>query len=385
MQNFSIKYKVIRLISLIIPLVIMAMSVGNVFAIEFSGFGGRPANPRSDNPRSDSIFVHTLSPGDVKKEGVIVINNSTEKKKILIYAVDSTPSTDGAFACAQASADRAGVGSWINLEKSEVTLKPGLTEVVPFTITVPQNTEVGEHNGCVVTQAKIEDTKEKSGVNLSFRTGLRVAITIPGNIVRELKITDFYVIKRGDGSVLLHPEVKNLGNVSIDADVRVSTKSFLGFSVNEQGGEFPILRGDTSAWNFELKKPFWGGWYRSSVVVEYDKSLKASIGIESGQELTRLQGPTRWFFTFPSAVGLLIESGILLLFAFIVFLTWLKRKRKTWIKNDWVGYRVKLGDNVKLVAAKHSVSWRLIAKANKLKPPYTIKTGKKIKVPPKEK
>lgn len=38
------------------------------FAIEYGGFGGRPAYPRADNPRTESIFIHTLEPGAVQKE-----------------------------------------------------------------------------------------------------------------------------------------------------------------------------------------------------------------------------------------------------------------------------------------------------------------------------
>ena len=38
----------------------------------------------------------------------------------MLYVVDSTPSTDGAFACKQFSQEKTGVGSWINLEKTEL-------------------------------------------------------------------------------------------------------------------------------------------------------------------------------------------------------------------------------------------------------------------------
>ena len=37
-------------------------------AIEYGGFGGRPAYPRPDNDRTESIFVHTLEPGTEQKE-----------------------------------------------------------------------------------------------------------------------------------------------------------------------------------------------------------------------------------------------------------------------------------------------------------------------------
>lgn len=128
--------------------------VASSFAIEYGGFGGRPAYPRADNPRTESIFIHTLEPGAIQKEGITVINNSSEPKTVLVYAADSTPSTGGAFACKQFAEQQTDVGSWIKLEKTEIKLNAGSTQLIPFTITVPTNASVGEHNGCILIQEK---------------------------------------------------------------------------------------------------------------------------------------------------------------------------------------------------------------------------------------
>ncbi len=40
----------------------------SLHAIEYGGFGGRPAYPRADNDRTESIFIHTLEPGSEKAE-----------------------------------------------------------------------------------------------------------------------------------------------------------------------------------------------------------------------------------------------------------------------------------------------------------------------------
>jgi hypothetical protein len=78
----------------------------SVFAIEYGGFGGRPAYPQASNPRTESIFIHIIEPGEEKKDAVRVINNTQETKILSIYATDSTPSTGGAFACKQFSEER---------------------------------------------------------------------------------------------------------------------------------------------------------------------------------------------------------------------------------------------------------------------------------------
>ncbi len=382
MQNPSIKNKAMQLLDIGLTILTSAVFASSAFAIEYGGAGIKPAYPRADNPRTESIFVHTAEPGTVIDEGVIVVNNTAEQKTMLVYAVDSTPSTGGAFACAQKSEVPKDVGAWITLEQTEVTVDPGSGGVIPFKIAVPKNASVGEHNGCIVAQEKKEKPEGQSGASLSFRTGLRVAITIPGTLIRKLEIVGFTATPEKDG-YLLHPLVKNTGNVSIDADAKVITRYFFGLTHFMHGGQYPILRGETSDWNFELKKPFWGGWYRSSFVVEYDENPEASVGVQSGKELTRLIGQSVWFWSFPAPAALAIEIVILLALAFGGFLFWLSRKRKRWIKENWVDYEAKPGEDIKSLAERFDVSWKLVAKVNKLKPPYALKSGEKIKLPPR--
>ena len=79
----------------------------------------------------------------------------------------------------------------MKLETEELTLAPGVSQTVPFTITVPANVSVGEHNGCILIQEKKPKKEDQPGVNLSIRTGLRVALTVPGDIERKLEIAGF--------------------------------------------------------------------------------------------------------------------------------------------------------------------------------------------------
>ncbi len=363
-------------------LVGIAVLANNALAMEYGGMGGKPAYPRSDNPRTESIFIHTLEPGAIQKEGVLLVNNTDEQKTLQVYAVDSMVSSGGAFACRQMTEPKKDVGAWIKLEKLEVTLDSGTSEIVPFTITVPQNAGVGEHNGCIIIQEKKEKVEGQTGMRLSFRTGLRVAITVPGELSRKLEILGFTVRRQKNGNFLLQPKVKNLGNVSIDTDVQVVTRYFFGLTHIEHGGQFPILRGEVSDWNFELKKPFWGGWYRSDFALEYDANPEAGVGVKTGKKLARLEGPSVWFFSFPTPAGLAIEIVVFLLVAVTIFLFWLWQKRKKWIKENWVEYEIKSGEDINSLAKRFDVSWKLLARVNKLKPPYALKTGEKIKVPP---
>lgn len=370
-------------LSIITASLFLFVHVQSAHAIEYGGLGGRPAFPRPDNPRTESIFIHTLEKGSIQDEGVRVINNTPEKKTISVYAADSTPSTGGAFACKQFSEEKIDVGSWIELEKNEVELEPGTNEVIPFKITIPQNADVGEHNGCILIQEKKTEDNSNPGVNLSFRTGLRVAITIPGEIVRMLEIVEFKVVN-DENIISLLPRVKNTGNVSIDADVKVVTSYLWGQTYFEHGGQYPVLSGNTSDWNFELNKPFWGGFYKSRLVVEYDEKPETELGITGESYDKRLESQEVMFFAKPSSQALVIELGVLLLLIFMLYILWLSAKRRKWIKDHWVEYRVRADEDINAIAKKYEISWKLIAKVNKLKAPYVLNAGDKIKVPPKQ-
>ena len=317
-------------IGLVSVLVVFLFLPLTAHAIEYGGIGGKPAYPRADNPRTESIFIHTLEPGATQEEGVTVINNSPTQKTLSVYAVDSTPSSGGGFACKQLSEEKTGVGTWITIDKSEVVLEPNTNEVVPFTINVPQNADVGEHNGCILIQEVKPETEGQKGMALAFRTGMRVAITIPGEIIKKLELVGFTTTKNKKGIIVLTPKVKNSGNVSVNPDVSIATHSILGANILRQGdklgGKYLVLRNDTSEWNFELKKPFWGGWYRSDLSVEYD----------NGQKEVRLTGSSP-FFSWPTPKGLAIEIAIFLLLigaTYLLFILKSKRIRFGIIKSE---------------------------------------------------
>jgi hypothetical protein len=373
---------------LLVPLLVAASLLFSfpVQAIDYGGIGGRPAYPDPNNPRTESIFIHNIKAGEKITDGVKIINNSAEKKTITIGGVDAVSSSGGSFGCAQKDDGQKEVGSWLVLSKQEITLDSMAYEVVPFTINIPQNVDVGEYNGCVTMQEKKNTaTDNTSGIKLNFRTGLRIALLVPGDIKRKLEIVSFDVTKKANHDFSLHPQIKNSGNISIDTDVEVLTKSFLGNVIAKSGGNFPILRDKTSEWNFDLKQPFWGGWYQAKLTVSYDKNNEARIGINSGKALEKLTAPTVWFFSFPTIGGLIIEILILIILLTLLFFRMVAKKRNQWIKKDWIFYEVKAKDNIKDLAKKYNVSWELIAKANKLNSPYILSKGSFIKIPNKKK
>lgn len=344
------------------------------------GIGGRPAYPREDNPRSNSIFIHTLNGGESADDGVKVINNTEEKKQVKVYAADGLVASGGAFSCEQEVDTLDADGSWIALSKNSVELEPAGEEIVPFTITVPELADVGEHNGCIVIQEEKPESQTEQGIGLSFRTAIRVAVLVPGDITKQLEITDFKNSLTSD-KLTLTPVVQNDGNVSVDADVMTELEYPFGIKLSQIGGRFPVLRGQVAEWNFDHDRPFWGGWVKTSLDVSYDDDPSTFLG-DDGGHVTTISYPGEWLFILPHPLAALAYLSVLLLISAGVWWAFKRNRLRSAFRRTWRTYRVKPGEDIKSIAKAHKVSWKTLASANKLKAPYIVSGGQTIKVPP---
>lgn len=357
--------------------------MGTAHAIESYGFGAVPAYPNKDNPRAQSIFIYQLETGKTATDGVRVVNNSDESKTIAIYPVDSEASSDGAFACKQAIEARENVGAWIQLSKSEVTLEPHTEEIVSFTVTVPSGVDIGEYNGCIAVQDIHKNEATGNGIVLSFRSALRVAVMIPGDVKTGLMLKDFNVTvpkdkKNGTQKIVSSPLLYNSGNVSLDAQIDMSVRNVFGVEVNKSGGQFPILRGITSRFNIENEAPFWGGWYTVSGTVTYRQ-------LQTTNQATAISKPItlapQTIFVTPSPQALLIEiAAVLTVIGLIAFGAW-RITQERLIRLRAYTYKIVDGDDIQTLAQQNKTTWKTIARMNHLKPPYHLQAGSEIKIP----
>ncbi len=289
-------------LSLICTLAILSPAV---HAIEAGGIGGKPANPRPDNPRTQSIFIYEASPGATVNDALEVINNTAAEKTINLYPVDSQTASGGAFACAQKADKATGVGTWIKLQTSQVVVPAKSRLTVPFTVTLPPQADVGEHNGCIAMQSAgdaPETNIGNNGVVLHFRSAIRVAVTVPGNIKKQLSLEKITTKQQSD-ALRITPELHNTGNVSIDAKLKISAKTLLGNELGSNSGSFPVLRGETSTLNLDVSRPYWGGWYRVDVAANYDAATDADLGSPATQPRTISGGVLVFVMPQPMAMA----------------------------------------------------------------------------------
>lgn len=386
----------------------------SAFAIGYGGIGGEPAYPDASVPKSDSIFPFVLHAGENADSGIRVMNNTDEEKRIILSAVDSETATGGAFSCKAKDSEKEEVGTWIALESNTVSLPPFSNVIVPFRISLPVDVSPGSHEGCLVLEDADQVPEEQGGILLRFRTGIRVSVTVPGDIHEEIRPAGLSVSFRQKGEeetkILLQPKVQNVGNVSLETTVEVSTQSFFSWwNPIVQSALFSVSKGEIADWNFEIPSPFWGGIYRTESTFEYETnqyfqgleeakpmyttSLQSNLFLEKEEEkqysisslgTVRIPGERVWFFVAPSPVAMAIEVSFLSFLLFLAFFQWISHWRKKWIRSCWIPYTIQKGETLPILADRYDVAWKIVAKANKIQAPYHLRPGEKILLPPEE-
>lgn len=386
-----------RIVLATAAMLIFVSAVGSTAAaVTSSGIGGRPANPDPKNPRTESIFIYTLDKGAVKQDAVNVINNTKETEAIEVYMVDGAISNDGAFTCKQRAEEQNGVGKWVELATNEVALESMQTQQVALTLTVPDDAEVGEHNGCVVFQKKNDPGEARGGVRVQTRQALRMAVTIPGNLYRDVTLRDF-MVTQGAAGRRYHVTAHNVGNVSVDAKVNVGLKDIFGRTVtltqNETevqslGGSYSIIpeskNGGKKAGRLELNfdedtKFFWGGFYKAQASVQYNSDA-SSIGSQAGHTITKTTDEIT-LFIMPSLLVILMILAIILVI--IALIAWLigRRYGAAYREKHWGYHTVKQGETIESIARAYKIKWKKLARINELKAPYVLKPGRRVSVP----
>lgn len=351
-----------------------------VFAASGS-IGVIPAYPQKGNQRTKAIFIHTLKGGESAEDGVRVFNYTDEERTVVLDAVDSIAASDGSFSCKQNSEKKQDVGTWVKMDESKVIIPAKSNVVVNFSVAVPPGTDPGEYDGCITAQ----DTKNFAptsgqGVLLGFRNAIRLAITVPGKIVKKLSYERIDIAQNDKGNYTVSPVLKNEGNVSLDVTTRVQLKSVFGTKTPIKSANYPIIRGATTGWPFEFQRPFWGGIYKAYTSVSYNANPNDGLGVNTADQ-QKLREDTDYFVMMPAPQALMVMIGVPILLLVILATVLHRRHRRKKISKKWQKYTVQEGDSITAIASTYGLRWKRLAKVNNVKPPYLLKQGMVLLVP----
>lgn len=164
-------------------------------------------------------YSYALDPGGRLADGLVVVNNGTTPLDLAVYAADAFTTSTGGLDLRTSDQKPTDVGAWVHPGKNHVTVQPGQSTDVPFTVSVPANATPGDHLGGIVTALTQNGTERRVGLRLQLRVG--------GDLKPNLSVEDLDVRYSGGDATLTYT-VHNTGNAILAARQSASVSGPFG-------------------------------------------------------------------------------------------------------------------------------------------------------------
>jgi hypothetical protein len=181
-----------------------------------------PGDP--DAPNGGEWFSATAEPGETIDLTAQVQNPAEVPQAVRLYLTDLGFDDDRP----RVGDPGVGVGAWGGFDEPELQLPAHAVVPAPFTVTVPEDAEPGDHIGAVV----VESAPTASGaVQVVKRVAARLYVTVPGDADASIGVesvtadVDSAVLPR---SATVRAVIRNTGAVSLDATVTVNGREVDG-------------------------------------------------------------------------------------------------------------------------------------------------------------
>ncbi len=188
-----------RLPQLLAGALLIALLLGGAFrcsvAHAASGqpiFSLQPVHYDPSQPVTQSYFVFDSHPGMILHNQVRVTNSGSATGTASLYTVDATTGQTSGLVYLSQTAAQHEVGTWITLEKQQVTLAPGQSQIVLFQVAIPSTTWSGQHVGGIVVESATRPSSPSSGaihIIVQNLTIIAVQINLPGTPIEQLIAT----------------------------------------------------------------------------------------------------------------------------------------------------------------------------------------------------
>jgi hypothetical protein len=200
-----------------------------------AGLGGAPAAAADEVPwtvataandfGSDrSNYSYTVDPGEQVEDGLVVVNHGTTPLDLAVYSADAFTTATGRLDLVAKDAKSTGVGTWVHSGLDHVTVQPGQSADVPFTVAVPAGAASGDHLGGIVTSLRAGDVERRVGIRLRVRVG---ADLTPGLSVENARV-QYSGSQFGRGDATVSYTIRNTGNAILAARQAVSVSGPFG-------------------------------------------------------------------------------------------------------------------------------------------------------------
>jgi hypothetical protein len=229
---FSAQRIVSRFVIKVLIIIILLAGVSGIRTVLAAGgtahFSIVPGIIPHSNKTHREYFTYTSQPGFLIQDSLHVTNVGTARGSIDLYAVDATTNQASGVTFFTPTDPRHDVGAWITLSNQRITLSPGQSQDVPFSLHIPSSVRPGQHGGGIIARDAIDQTSSsKSGaihttIHIQRQEILGVLVNLPGALVQKLNVAGITYNRKSTpqslliglsniGTQILHPS----GNLQV--------------------------------------------------------------------------------------------------------------------------------------------------------------------------
>lgn len=275
-------------------------------------FGLRPAGRKAVDARTTWTY-RNVKPGQTWIDYLAVENFSERPATFTVYPSDAYNNSGGGFDLHRREDKQRGVGSWIQLATTRVTVPARQTMIMPFRFSVPRKVEPGDHGGGIVASFRTTRIDAKGNtVAVDSRVGSRMYVRIAGKLSPRIVVertsatwlpTGF---PRGAASVTWI--VHNTGNVRLEGTQSVRVRGLLGSGTSARDlPELPELLPGGSATFSTRVDGLWPLLLHTAYVVVDPRSVTGNVDPALAQASARVRfWSSVWLWV---ALALLLAAG----------------------------------------------------------------------------
>lgn len=225
-----------KLYVILLP-VLAALLLSAVSPAQAADNGNWSVYPSSPELGKRPYFYLSADPGTTLTDQVTVTNKTAALLTFRLYAADAyNTERDGGFAVRTQQEKQHGVGAWARPERDRVTVPARSSVTVPYTLTVPEGAEPGDHPGALVAlDERVSPSSGSVAVSVQQAVGARVYLRVNGPTVPALSVEDVrlthakpLVPGTGESSTLISYTLHNRGNVTLNPKVALKAEGLFG-------------------------------------------------------------------------------------------------------------------------------------------------------------
>ena len=359
--------------------------VGSAFALSFGGVA--LSSVMNEDDPGVQAYITVAAPETSVRKYVEVRNTGNESLTAFVFASGYSFEHGEIIYVEQSEAEkrqRSEPGHWITFDTNKVDLPPEGRAKIGFVIDVPEDADVGDHEGVILATGYKGEAKTKgTGFQIVTQIGSVFRIVVPGEVKRELVINKIShrINPDNNRTMTFDFNVTNLGNVRIAPVLDTKLRGIFGAIGEQEGRELTsVTRNETLTISSQWiqRAPYVGRFVADFVfhMGEHEQANEDGSTTLLPDEVVKARYV---FWIFPWVETLVLLAVIVILYALRSFWLYLVVIRR--LKTRTKSYTAVSGDTLTKIAAKFGADPRVLAQFNMMRWPYEINPGDRLLIP----